>query len=243
MYCGHGSERRGEPGWRRSAHLLHHTMANHTLLIIRSEKLAWEGVARTLGEMADLKVVGVADDAAAAARLAGELKPNVIVVATRVPSEPLLSLLQHLRDGSPDSLVVVIAESAGELDAALFLGLQQLGVAAILLWSELTPDRFHRCILTVTEDGFVVGSRGVAERFVDALRTRAPSAPSAPPLSGRERRVLSALAADLTHEQIAHAERLSLRTVNRTISDLQLKLGTGSLFSLGAKARTLGLLP
>jgi len=62
-------------------------------------------------------------------------------------------------------------------------------------------------------------------------------------MNTRERCVLKRLAEGLTRAQIAHIERLSLRTVERTTADLMTKLAAPSPFVLGMKAAQTGLVP
>ena len=60
-------------------------------------------------------------------------------------------------------------------------------------------------------------------------------------LTERERVVLQRLTEGLTREQVRAIEATSLRTVNRTVSDLEKKLEAQNPFVLGARAALLGL--
>jgi len=60
-------------------------------------------------------------------------------------------------------------------------------------------------------------------------------------LTERERVVLQRLTEGLTREQVRTVEAMSLRTVNRTVSDLEKKLEAQNPFVLGARAALLGL--
>jgi len=60
-------------------------------------------------------------------------------------------------------------------------------------------------------------------------------------LTERERAVLQRLTEGLTREQVRAIEAISLRTVNRTVADLERKLGAHNPFVLGARAALLGL--
>ena len=61
-------------------------------------------------------------------------------------------------------------------------------------------------------------------------------------LTERERVVLQRLTEGLTREQVRAIEATSLRTVNRTVSDLEKKLDAHNPFVLGARAALLGLI-
>ncbi len=61
-------------------------------------------------------------------------------------------------------------------------------------------------------------------------------------LTPRQQAILRGLAQGLTREEIAQVEGLSLRTVKRTISEIQAKVGVTTPFALGVAAVRLGLL-
>lgn len=62
-----------------------------------------------------------------------------------------------------------------------------------------------------------------------------------PAITEREQRVLLRLAQGLTHQHIATCEQLKLRTVERTIAALAVKLQVPSRHGIIAKAAVLGL--
>jgi len=69
-----------------------------------------------------------------------------------------------------------------------------------------------------------------------------PAATAAPPLADREQRVLLRLAQGLREREIANAEGLSLRTVERTVAGLVAALDAPSRVGLVATAALRGLL-
>lgn len=112
-------------------------------------------------------------------------------------------------------------------------------VSGHVLWKDLTRTTLQHCLDAVLCSDLVVASRAIARAFVSTHGEGMP--PQAlPPLSTRQRAVLTHLAHGLTREQIAHEEHLSVRTVSRTITQLQDKLDAPTSFTLGMKLSRLG---
>ena len=91
-----------------------------------------------------------------------------------------------------------------------------------------------------------IASNEVVRRCLNRMALRQAESDGAPPsvaLSDRELMVLRGLAMGMTQAQIADSARLSIRTVKRVLAGLADKLDAPSPFGLGARARTLGLVP
>lgn len=220
-------------------------MAQHSVLLVRSAPVAWSTLRQHLDATPDIDVVGDVTEAEEALERVMDLGPDFVVVGVAVVgSASPLALIAALRERSPHSRFVLIIDRLDQVAATELLAMQDLGLEGQLLWSEVRPDHFHRCLLLVAEDGYVVGSRRVAEAFVDALRHRADARPPAPSFTPRELAVLRALVQGQTHRQIAETAEggpLRVRTVERAVEVLEAKLGVASPTALGAKAALLGL--
>lgn len=153
----------------------------HTTLLIRSSSVAWEGLRHVLKATACIEIVGEVRDADRAAVLAGQMHPELIISSAVVAgSVSVTELVRALRARSPSSRIIVMVDHLDQVRPHELLELQGLGLEAQLLWSEVTANRFHRCVLTILEDGLVVASRQVAEAFLDTLRHRGgPTSPAA----------------------------------------------------------------
>ncbi len=163
---------------------------------------------------------------ARAQQLIPALSLDLIVSAGLVGGKPIPPLLSELRRCCPGSRVLLLLDPT---ELVVLPGLPALRIEGGVLWRDVTPAKF-RHVLTLLEDGFVVGSYQLAQSFYDA----APSQ--------RERRVLALLCAGQTHDQIAAGEHVSLRTVDRLVRALSITLGAASPVQLGVRAAQLGLL-
>jgi DNA-binding NarL/FixJ family response regulator len=148
-------------------------------------------------------------------------------------------LLADLRRGPcSESSIVLLAT---RFDPAELQAYADLRVAGYLLWSDLSRAALWYSLAAIAAADVVVASRGPVFAYVEAVRRSGPP-PCAVNLSAREQAILCGLADGLTQEQVAHAQHLSLRTVQRAIIGLEEKLEAPSLFVLGKRASDLGLI-
>jgi len=189
--------------------------------------------------MVGTKVLGDLDDRQLIVAFASATKPDAIFVevdeAGCTPS--LLALLADLHSGTPDSKIIVCAAS---IQPSEYRTLASLGVRGYVLWRDLDFATLHHSLDAVLNAELTVASRSVPQ---ESLATGPPHTGSQAPvsLSEREQKVLNALAEGLTQKEIALSNQLSVRTVKRTVAQLEEKLAAPSPFVLGVKARSLGL--
>ena len=202
------------------------------VLLVGTTELRWAVLRTALEQFPDVRVIGEAwhvDEACAAATAA---QPDVIVSAVAVAGRPDLALVAALGAGCPQSALIVIAPTFTPEDVQALAG---LGVTGYLLWHDLETTTLRHCLAAVGSGRVMVGSR------VYAAPVAAPLAPGAVSLTERERAVLAGLAAGQTRPQVAQATGLGLRTVERVLADLEVKLDAPSPFVLGLKAAQLGV--
>jgi DNA-binding NarL/FixJ family response regulator len=216
-------------------------MQRRTVLIITSDELGWTDLRRALQAIDAVDIVGETNIAREAIQLAATHKPDLILSAASVEQMSAWSLLFDLQgNASSTSKIVVVASRT---DPAAFAALDDLELAGYLLWSDLSTETVRHCLAAVLGGDLVVGSRRVAKEFM-ATQCRSPrSRPGAPPLTPRERATLRHLAEAHSHLEIATAEGISLRTVERILGSLQTRLNAPTAFVLGLKAAQLGLIP
>ena len=209
-------------------------MQRRTVLLIRSDACGWDDVRRALDGHPTVAVVGEAMSAHQAVDLAGAQKPNVILSAERIAGVSTLSLLVGLRTRlAPGSRIVVIASrfNPAELD-----GFAEIGVAAHLLWRDLSTETLGHVLTAVIQGDIVMASRDVASAYLAARRMTLNSHMPPVSLTAREWAVLRCLSHGHTHQQIAVEERISRRTVERVVATLMIKLDAVNEFMLGWKA-------
>jgi DNA-binding NarL/FixJ family response regulator len=214
-------------------------MQRRTALLITSDEIGWIGLRQALQSVEDVNVVGETSIGREAIRLAAAHKPDVILSAARVEQVPAWPLLRDLeRDVSPTSKIIVFA---ARLDPDAFVALDDLDLCGYLLWSDLSAETARHCLAAILDGNVVIGSRQVAQEFVERQCRLTRPRPGAPPLTRRERDVLQHMVEGLSRHEIAAAEGISPRTAERIIAGLEAKLGASTPFVLGVKAERLGL--
>lgn len=215
-------------------------MQRRTVLLIPSDDCDWAGVRLALAAWPDLRVIGEATTAAHGVELAMLLQPDIIIAAAELEGTAILPLLSELhRTACARSRIVLLASQPRSADLA---AIERVEIAGYLLWSDLSTEALRHCLAAVITGDVVVISQAVATALL-AARQRGSGAHSEPVhLTAQEQVVLRRLAEGLTHKEIAMAEGLSLRTVERTTARLAAKLKAPAQFVLGMKVTQLGVL-
>jgi DNA-binding NarL/FixJ family response regulator len=172
-------------------------------------------------------VVGEAGSGAEAITLAGELKPDLVLLDLSMPDMDGLTALPRVRDAAPTAEVVVLTASEDEDN---LLNAVRGGAAGYLLKSE-PPERIVAFLRGVAH-GEAALSGAVARRLLDQVRegggrTAVPES-VAQALSARELEVLLLLDRHLGTDEIAQRLFISEHTVRSHVKSLLGKLGVSS---------------
>ena len=211
-----------------------------TILLISSDDVGWREVRAILATLTDVRIVGDATEPDSVRHLAVEHRPDAIIATATLSGQSILPLIAELHhDCSPASKVILFA---GRYEHRQLRSPQDLGVVGFLLWGDLSSTVLRYALALLLTGDVILGSRAVVATFIESLRGEGAARLAAATITPRERTVLGRLADGLTHEQIAAAEPLSLRTVQRIIADLEHKLDAPNQFVLAKKATQLGLI-
>jgi len=212
----------------------------HRLFLIGADTLAWDGLRAIVGRMPELQLVGEAFDPRGAVEAATAAEPDAVLLCSPLQRRSSSGLALELHRRRPETRVVVLAETV-ETDELLVYASAR--VAGYLLLHGLNAAAIQLCLRAVLEARLVVIAPEVARTAGEAWQMSVPSLPLQPPaaLKEREHAVLRGLAAGLTREEIAAAEHLSLRTVERIVATLEAQFEAPSAFVLGMKAASLRL--
>lgn len=195
-------------------------------LIAEDHTIVREGL-RALLTRSGIEVVGEAADGEAAVREALRLRPDVVVMDL---SMPVLDGVEATRSiaaqGGPPVLVLSMHGGPEHVDPAVRAGARGYLVKGSGLGELVTA------IESVARGELFIRGGAAAPR---------PPKPGDPPLTPREREVLSLVARGLSSAEVASALTVSVKTVETHRANLLQKLAVPNVAALVSKALRLGL--
>jgi len=177
--------------------------------------------------MPEVQVVGEADSSEEGIRLAGETTPDLILVDTSLPDRDTHEVLALLREISPESSLVLLANAPSSNDFALALN---SGADGYLL-KTISADRLVAGLRKIVGGAPWVQPELAQQMYEQLLQTRqqgdaVPLTPQA--LTPRQLEVLRLVARGLRNAEIARHLHISEQTVKTHIANLLRKLGLKS---------------
>src|SRR5512136_616552 len=211
------------------------------ILIVDDHAVIRAGLRTILKAEPDLQVVGEAADGREALRLAGELRPDVVLmdVSMPTPAGGGIETTRRLRDSLPDArvLILTVHEDEGLLQEAIRAG------AVGYIVKRAAEAELVGAIRAVWRGDMYVHPAMTRILLKDLAVQPALSKPGSPePLTPREIDVLRLLAKGYTNRQIADTLKVSVRTVEGHRANLMNKLELHSRVELTSFAEAHGLL-
>lgn len=195
------------------------------VVVVDDQTLVRRGI-RSLLEVAEVEVVGEADDGQAALDVivATEPAPDVILLDLRMPRYDGIWTLGRLRERGIEIPVLVLTTFN---DDTLVLDALRAGARGYLL-KDVTLEQLTRAVRTLAEGGTLIAP-SITDRLLRAIRSGpSPVGADAPPaqdLTEREREVLRLVAEGYSNREISEALFLAEGTVKNHVSTILLKLG------------------
>ena len=191
------------------------------VLIADDHRLFRQGLIGLMNTREDLvKVVGEAETGEEAVRLAGELKPDVILMDIYMPNMDGLEAAKIIRARYPKLAIIMLTSS--ERDGHLYEAVQ-LGVAGYLLKS-LDADELFDLLSGVTR-GEPAMTRAMASKLLKSVANRmADPEKGEQALTERELYVLRLVASGATNLEIAEKLSISINTVKSHLKNILEKL-------------------
>jgi two-component system, NarL family, response regulator LiaR len=217
------------------------------VLLADDHPVVREGLATIVSLEEDMEVVGQAGSGQEAVRLAGDGRPDVILMDLQMPDIDGVEAISRIRrlDPAVRILILTIYHDQEHVLAGIKAG------AHGYLIKDATPEQLLQAIRTVYRGEAVLGhavTATVLATFRDLTQsddrtsviereTRLPELPTP-----REQEVLVLLAQGRSNQDIAESLVVSVRTVKVHVSNILAKLSASNRTEAVAKARRRGLL-
>jgi DNA-binding NarL/FixJ family response regulator len=212
------------------------------VLLVDDQALFREGLRTLLSVQPDIAIVGEAGNGEEALRLAGTLRPDVVLMDLRMPVLDGVAATRQLHATRLECRVIIL--TTFDDDDYVFDGLRAGAVGYLL--KDVSSEKLVEAIRAAARgESFLqpsVAAKVVAEftRLSDLSPRRADILIE--PLSERELQVLRLLANGLSNREIAESVVIAEGTVKNHITSILNKLGVRDRTQAALKARELGLL-
>ncbi|MEV0122838.1 response regulator transcription factor [Streptomyces sp. NPDC050703] len=220
-------------------------MSEGTIRVVLADDqpLVRAGLRVLMADTAGIEVVGEAGTGAEAVALAGEVRPDVVVMDIRMPGMDGIEATRAIKARKDTAGVRVLVLTTFDDDAHVY-GALRAGASGFLVKDMALDDILGAVRVVAAGDGLIAPSvtRRLIEEF--AARPEPAPAPGPPPVNGvtdREREVLTLVGRGLTNAEIAAELYITVATVKAHVARLFTKLGARDRVHLVITAYESGL--
>lgn len=185
-----------------------------------------EGMRNLLEKEKDFEIVGEAADGEEAVRLAGKLKPDIVIMDIVMPRLNGIEATRQIKQVSPSTALLILTAYS---DIRYIIGLLEAGACGYLLKNSPGKDVI-RAIRAVRSGESVLDSE-VTRKLVQRLAnlSRSPDEREASgQLTSREIEILKWASRGLSNKELSEKLFISLRTVKAHMTNIFNKLGCSS---------------
>ena len=215
-------------------------MASIRVLVADDHILMRHGLRLIIDAQEDMEVVGEAGDGFEALELAGELRPDIILMDIAMPHCDGLEATKLIKRQLPEVQIIVL--TVHEEAESLFKALQS-GARGFLLKKARAEELIAALRGVLRGEAYLspLMASKLVDEFVRLTRAHSPLPVLKSPLTPREQEVLQKIVEGSNNEQIAAALSISVNTVKRHVSSILAKLGVQNRRQAAERASRLGL--
>jgi len=194
------------------------------VLLADDQRLVRAGFRLILGAEDDIDVVGEATDGVEAVEMVERLQPDVVLMDIRMPGLDGIEATRRVVELRPEVRVVVL--TTFDLDEYVYAALRA-GASAFLLKDAKESQLL--AAIRVVADGGSLFAPGITERLVaNFAESESQKLTELPPLTAREREVLTLVARGFSNAEVAEHLVISEHTTKTHVASLLQKLGLRS---------------
>ena len=206
------------------------------LLLVDDHPIVLDGIKSHLGSQPEFEVVGDASNGLDAIRKAKLTLPDVILLDINMPNMNGLEAMGHLRKQVPNARIIILTMHDSKEYIAQIV---RLGARGYLL-KDCSPTELVSAIKAV-HSGEVYFSPTVSKMLVAEMVENKTQPDLPPPLTEREREVLSLIAEGLLNKQIADRLGIGVRTIETHRERIMRKLDIHTVAGLTKYAIARGM--
>jgi len=203
-------------------------------MVVEDNRLLREGIVTVLERHADVDIVAVAEDAAAALARVSDCKARVVLVDAGLGGYDSHDLVEDIAQAMPEARVVVMHVLPEREEIFEFV---KRGASGFLA-RETSTDEFVRTIRAVAAGADVLPDALTDTLFSDvgrqAVTRSAPTEDADPTLTPREQEVIRLIAEGLSNKVIAARLGISTHTVKSHVRNILEKLALHSRLQVAA---------
>ena len=206
------------------------------VLVVDDHQLVRAGFMLLISRMADMQVVGEANDGREAIRLSQELHPDIVVMDITMRGLNGLEAAERIRNISPKIKVIMLSMHANEEFVAKAL---RAGAAGYLL-KEAATNELEIALRAVSAGQLYLSpaiSRQVVERYLSGGSADTDA------LTARQREVLQLIGEGRSTREMAKILHLSIKTIEAHRAQLMERLDIHDVAGLIRYAMRKGLIP
>jgi DNA-binding NarL/FixJ family response regulator len=193
------------------------------LIIIDSEEVFREGVAKLLLEQTSIDVVYRGGPGKHAIEKCTETKPDLVLIDSHIADYDAFQTVREIRSGSPDSKVVILSRPDSGKNPVDFM---KIGARAFLSKNISVKDLIKS--IDLISSGRIIISPSFAENFLEELRSKpGPDAKTPEPSAGispRELEIALLVAEGATNKEIADKLFITENTAKVHVKNILNKL-------------------
>lgn len=191
------------------------------VFVVEDHAVVRMGVRKLLERENDMVVVGEASSGEQALRLAGQLRPDIVLLDVGLPDMPGEEVARRMRAANPSIKILALS---GYDDFVFAQEMIQAGAVGYLMKEE-EPESILSAVRGAAkgETGWI--SRKITARLISFDDNRREASAR---LSGRERQVLRLMAQGYPNQKIANEMGISEKTVEKYIESILLKTGAAT---------------